>query len=268
MSLKTENTIQRKRSRTDGAAAGVFGRCGTGKVIADSVLDWIYPRRCPVCDGILGKKEPYICRNCARKLKPVEEPRCWKCSKSIHSWTEEYCTECGKGRHFYDRGFAVYPYHGPIQGSLMRFKYSGRQEYAGFYARAIAVYGGRMIRRTKAEVLVPVPIHRKKLRTRGYNQAEVLARCLAKETGLPVDSSLVLRKKNTLPQKELSPEERRKNLREAFCLRHPEKKIPYRRILLVDDIYTTGSTVDALAALFRQAGVEAIFFVTVAIGNN
>ena len=187
---------------------------------AGQILDWIYPRRCPVCDDILGKKETYICRNCAGKLKPAEEPRCRKCSRPIRSWTEEYCAECGKGRHVYEKGYAVYPYHGPIRESLMRFKYSGRQEYAGFYARAIAVYGRDEIRRMRPELLVPVPIHRKKLQKRGYNQAEVLARRLAEETGLPVEHRLVLRKKNTLPQKELSPEERRKNSERSLCASH------------------------------------------------
>lgn len=243
-----------------------FERCQmSGRTVLDRMLDWVYPRRCPVCDGILENKEQYLCRNCVRKLKPVVEPRCRKCSRPIHSWTEEYCTECAKGRHFYDRGYAVYPYHGVIQSSLMRFKYSGRQEYAGFYARAMAVYGECEIQRMKAEVLVPVPVHKEKLRTRGYNQAEVLARCLAEETGISVDDSLVLRRKNTLPQKELNPEERRKNLREAFMLKRPERKIPYQRVLLVDDIYTTGSTVDALACLLKSAGVKEVYFVTVAI---
>ena len=235
---------------------------------AGNILDWIYPRRCPVCDGILEKKEPYICRKCAGKLKPVEEPRCRKCSKPIRSWTEEYCVECGKGKHAYEKGYAVYPYHGPIQGSLMRFKYAQRQEYAGFYAQAIRIYGGDAIQRMQPEALVPVPIHKKKLRARGYNQAEVLARQLTDQTGIPMDADLVLRKKNTLPQKELDHEERRRNLREAFALKHPDKKLPYKRILLVDDIYTTGSTVDALAALLKQAGAEEVCFVAVAIGNT
>lgn len=251
MNRKKEDTAAKKKIR----AAG-------------QILDWIYPRRCPVCDDILGKREQYICRNCAGKLKPAEEPRCRKCSRPIRSWTEEYCAECGKGRHVYEKGYTVYPYHGPIRESLMRFKYSGRQEYAGFYARAIAVYGRDEILRMRPELLVPVPIHRKKLQKRGYNQAEVLARRLAEEIGLPVEHRLVLRKKNTLPQKELSPEERRKNLREAFALRSPERRLPVRRVLLVDDIYTTGSTVDALAGLLKQAGAEEVYFVTVAAGGS
>lgn len=253
-----------------GRKAGIVSNTNTGKwrkaaaKKAAGLLDWIYPRRCPVCDGLLGKKEQYLCRRCAGKLKPLEEPRCRKCGRPIHSWTEEYCGECGKERHVYDSGFPVYPYHGPVQASLMRFKYSGRQEYAAFYARAIKIYGGERLRKISPEVLVPVPVHKKKLQTRGYNQAEVLARRLAREMGLPVDTDLITRKKNTLPQKELSPEERRKNLRDAFALSHPGKKLRYRRILLVDDIYTTGSTVDVLAALLKEAGAEEVYFVAVA----
>lgn len=151
----------------------------------DRILDWIYPRRCPVCDGILEKDEPYICRTCAPELEPLKEPRCRKCGVPIRSLTEEYCVHCAGETHSFDRGFAVYPYHGPIGESLMRFKYSGRQEYAGFYAQAIAVCGGREIRRMRPEILIPVPLHRKKLQTRGYNQAEVLARRLSEKNRDP-----------------------------------------------------------------------------------
>lgn len=246
----------------------VFGRCRKMRKKTDRILDWIYPRRCPVCDGILEKDEPYICRTCAPELEPLKEPRCRKCGVPIRSLTEEYCVHCAGETHSFDRGFAVYPYHGPIGESLMRFKYSGRQEYAGFYAQAIAVCGGREIRRMRPEILIPVPLHRKKLQTRGYNQAEVLARRLSEKTGIPVETDLVVRRKRTLPQKELNRRQRKKNLKDAFAMKRECRPFPWKRVLLVDDIYTTGSTVDALALLLKRNGAAEVFFVAVAAGGT
>lgn len=233
-----------------------------------TTLDWIYPRRCPVCDGILGKKEPYICRKCVPKLQPVREPRCRKCGRGLRSVTEEYCTDCASRRHEYDSGFAVYPYHGLVRESLMRFKYAGRQEYARFYAQAIRTSGGSTIRRMQPDILIPVPVHRKKLRARGYNQAEVLARRLSEKTGIRMEKDLVIRMKNTLPQKELDRLQRKKNLQDAFALKETGRRFPWKRVLLVDDIYTTGSTVDTLALLLKKAGAEKVFFVAVAMGGD
>lgn len=235
---------------------------------ADGMLDWIYPRRCPVCDEILDKKEPWICRMCASKIQPIREPRCRKCSRPIRSWTEEYCTDCAKDSHVYDSGFAVYPYRGPIQKSLMRFKYSGRQEYAGFYAQAMYIYGKDAVRRMRPEILIPVPVHRKKLRDRGYNQAGVFAKRLSEVLEIPVAQNLVIRRKNTVPLKGLDPAERRKNLKDAFELKRPEALKRWKRVLLVDDIYTTGSTVDAIARVLKEGGAEAVFFAAVAAGKS
>lgn len=231
-------------------------------------LDWIYPRRCPVCDGILEKQEPYICRTCAGKLKPIREPRCRTCGRGLRSMTEEYCADCGRRQHAYDRGFAVYPYHGKIRESLMRFKYSGRQEYANFYAQAIWSYGEDIIRHMRPELLIPVPVHRKKLRMRGYNQAQVLGRRLSEKSGIPMLTDLVIRTRNTLPQKELDRQQRKRNLQNAFALKKPDRMFPWKRVLLVDDIYTTGSTVDALAVLLKEAGAEHVFFVAAALGGD
>lgn len=113
-------------------------------------------------------------------------------------------------------------------------------------------------------MLVPVPIHPARRRYRGYNQAEVFAKRLSEEFQIPMDAHLIRRVKRTKPQKELDPAERRKNLENAFALEKPGQ-MKYRRILLVDDIYTTGSTVDALAALLKKNGAVQVDFLCAAI---
>lgn len=185
----------------------------------------------------------------------------------MRSWTEEYCPDCQKVGHAFTAGFAVYPYHGPIQKSLMRFKYAGREEYAEFYAKAVCLYGENALRQMQPDCIVPVPVHRRKLVTRGYNQAEAFAVSLGRMTGIPVEKKLLLRTKNTLPQKELDPAQRRKNLRKAFAIRKDAACLYGKNVLLADDIYTTGSTVDTLAQLLLQHGVKSVCFVTVAIGT-
>ena len=144
------------------------------------LLNAVYPRRCPICDGLLSREELYLCRNCVEKIHPILGARCKKCGKPVGS-EEEFCRDCSRTRHSFDRGFAPYGYHGELEASLMRFKYHERQEYAGFYAHAAFFYVGKQIQRRNPEVLVPVPLHPARQRQRGYNQAEVFAEKLAEE---------------------------------------------------------------------------------------
>ena len=93
------------------------------------LLNAVYPRRCPICDGLLSREELYLCRNCVEKIHPILGARCKKCGKPVGS-EEEFCRDCSRTRHSFDRGFAPYGYHGELEASLMRFKYHERQEYA------------------------------------------------------------------------------------------------------------------------------------------
>lgn len=153
-----------------------------------------------------------------------------------------------------------------VAGSLYRFKYAGRQEYARFYAEAIVEKLGEAIRAWKSDALVPVPIHRTRRRERGYNQAELLAREIGRRMDIPVDSHVIRRVKKTLPQKQLDDAERQNNLKRAFKIERNDVKL--ERVIIVDDIYTTGSTIDACAAELKRAGVEKVYFITAAIGKE
>lgn len=226
------------------------------------ILDIIYPRRCPMCDGILLPEEPWICEKCVEKLHPITENRCVICGKPVPE-QEERCRDCQKREHYFDRARAPYGYHGQMEQSLMRFKYGGRMEYAGFYAHAICRYEIDFIRQIRPEVLIPVPVHPARMRKRGYNQAHLIAKHLSQELQIAEEIHLVKRVRNTKAQKDLNPEERRKNLEHAFALTGKEQ--PYRTILLVDDIYTTGSTADALAKLLKQHGARQVSIVSAAV---
>ena len=149
---------------------------------------------------------------------------------------------------------------------MYRFKYSNKREYADFYAKeAVRIYGD-WIRRKQIEAIVPVPMYRLKEKGRGYNQAAVFARTLGEKMNLPVEKRMVKRIRNTTPQKELNDVERKINLKKAFQL--VPNIVKYRKILIVDDIYTTGSTIDAVAEVLLQAGVDEIYFLCISIGEG
>ena len=232
--------------------------------ILEGVISVLYPRRCPVCDDIVKRKEGLIHKECKKIIKPAGDIICLKCGKPISDASKEYCQDCAKTRHSFDRGFGVFRYRS-VSGSVYRFKYSGRQEYADFYAQAAMKYLGREMRGMHADAIIPVPMYPKKQRKRGYNQAEAFANALGKRLNLPVRNDVVKRVRDTVPMKLLDSSERRSNLKKAFNI--SQNDVKFKCIILIDDIYTTGSTMDELAREFRRHGVERIFFVTLAIGQ-
>ena len=238
-------------------------------------LDFLYPRRCPVCDGIVpvfefrdGKLRPAgtIHRNCHRKIEYIRGNTCAKCGKPLSGDIDaEYCSDCRRTHHVFDAGMSVFRYR-TIAGSIYRFKYLGRREYAAFYAKATKRLLGEKIARLGIDVIVPVPMYRPKELKRGYNQASVYAGALSRELEIPVREDLIKRVRNTAPMKELDAQSRRNNLKKAFIV--AENDVKFKYVLIIDDIYTTGSTIDEIAHEFRVAGAAKVYFLTLAIGQT
>lgn len=230
--------------------------------LGESLLQMVYPRRCPVCDGITGWRGEKICPECRGRLTLLAEPWCMRCGRKL-SEEEEYCSECRRRKHFYLRGRALYDYAGAAE-AIYRFKYGGRREYADFFGEQISLYLGDFIRAVNPDGLVPVPLHRRRMRTRGYNQAELLARAVGRRMDLPVYPKMLVRVRNTAPQKKLNPEERQNNLKKAFIIRRNDVKL--KTVIVVDDIYTTGATIDEAARVLKEAGADRVYFITLACG--
>ena len=133
----------------------------------------------------------------------------------------------------------------------------------------VALYRS-ILQALQIDVIIPVPIYKQRRRERGFNQAELLAKELGKQLGLPVCTDYLLRIKKTKPQKELNAKERKKNLQQAFSCNKKRKKeaITWKRILLVDDIYTTGSTLDACATVLSLSGAKKVYGICVCIGKR
>ena len=228
-----------------------------------NILNVFYPRCCPVCQKILKDQNRLICPECEKKLKPIGQPRCYLCGKPVEKG--EYCADCLRHPHIFDQGRGIFLYDDRMKYSIMKYKYFGCREYSRFYGRALYLYGRDQLALWKPDVIVPVPLHWRKLRKRGFNQAELLAEELAKSAGIPVDVSLLKKSRATRSQKKLDAAGRKKNLKKAFqVVGNPSGM----RILLIDDVYTTGSTMDVLAHALLEKGASHVFFLTVCIGSN
>ncbi len=227
-------------------------------------LEFLFPLRCPVCDAVLPRGQR-ICALCRKDLRVIKTPYCLKCGKRLCDENERLCSDCATYPHVFDRGRALFEYV-PIRRSLYRLKYGNRAEYAGFYGEEMARHLGSVIRSWEPDAIVPVPLHRKRLAKRGYNQAELLAEVIGRRLGIPVQKKLVRRLKNTVPQKNLDAAGRQNNLKKAFKLSRNDVKL--NSIVIIDDIYTTGSTIDAVATVFKEAGTRSVYFVALSVGKG
>lgn len=233
------------------------------KKTAEYLLDMIYPKRCPICHQILKNKHLLICPKCSEKIRPVSGPRCMKCGRPVAA-EEEYCEDCRKGEHYFTEGASIFSYSEIWRQSFVRFKYYGCREYGVFYAKAMSIYGRKYLERWNVQLLVPVPLYPGKQRMRGFNQAAYLAEQLSFFTGIPWSDKLVLKIRKTRSQKKLNAAERRKNLKNAYRV---TGKLCGLSVLVIDDVYTTGSTVDAMAMSLLEAGAGDVYFLTVCAGR-
>lgn len=228
------------------------------------VIDLMFPPRCGVCDTVVCSGE-LVCPKCTSVIKPIDRETCRKCGKGLLSTDRLYCYDCSRKIHYFERGFSIFEYK-DIKRSLYKFKYQGRAEYATFYAYAADMIHGDVLRGLNADGLIPVPIHKSRQIKRGYNQAALLAKELSKRINVPVYDDFIIRQKATIPLKNLDEIGRANNLKKAFILGSNSVKL--KTIVIIDDIYTTGSTIDAISKICLEAGVEKIYFLTVAIGRG
>ncbi len=228
------------------------------------MIQLLFPLRCPVCDRPVRPFGAKICPECIGKLKMLKQPYCMKCGKGVAE-EEEFCTDCRKSQHVFVRGRALYEYD-KAAASIYRFKYGERQEYAGFFGEELGRYLGNFVKAVNPDALIPIPLHVKRERRRGYNQAALLASALGEQLNIPVADKFLLRVKHTTPLKRLNPQERQNNLKKAFIIAQNDVKL--KTVILVDDIYTTGSTMDEAARTLMRGGVEKVYFVALACGEG
>ena len=235
------------------------------KTIKDKIIILLWPEVCPFCQKVC---KDGICAECRKKLESlkIREPRCMQCGKQIRSKEQEYCYDCMHTHHYYEQGLSLWTHKPPVNQSVYQFKYHNQRRYANIYGEEIVKEFFEKIRHWDPDVIIPIPLHRSRRRKRGYNQAELLAEEIGRRMRIPVDSKSLMRIKKTSPQKQLGHQDRKKNLKSAFALKSMFR--PAKKVLLIDDIYTTGNTMDAAAEVLKQKGVENVYFLTISIGQG
>lgn len=246
---------------------------------SQAFLDAIFPPKCLICgafDGLVPDDKvsfdspahvtaSYFCEACRKGLIPIASPFCSKCGLPFISREGEdhTCSECLVEEKYFRRARAFGVYDGSLMEAIHRFKYAKRVSFSRPLSALVREAFFRFWDVNSIDLIVSVPLHMKRLRERGFNQSFLLIRRWAKQEGLPFDGLTLSRSRWTEPQTALSRKERQKNIKGAFAVKDPEK-IVGQKILLVDDVYTTGSTVNECARVLMEAGAEFVDVLTLA----
>lgn len=223
--------------------------------LGNHVLDFFLPQSCLGC----GREGELICPVCSRLLPPLTPPLCRRCG--LPQAPDQACPDCSRHELSIDGIRSAFRFEGLVRHAIHQFKYQNLRSLARPLARFLAEHLTQ--NPLGADALVPVPLHPQRLRQRGYNQSALLARELGSLTGLRVVSGSLRRRLNTPPQaRTASAEERLKNMAGAFvCSRDG---LLGQRVLLIDDVATSGATLDGCARTLKQAGAASVWGLTFA----
>ena len=232
----------------------------------------IYPPRCVVCRDFLWQAPfiegdfPYsICAACISGFSTIEAPFCTICGMPFASDQIENhpCEDCLQTKPYFQGAYAPYRYEGPVVEAVHRLKYGQKTFVANSVGPLLAEFVKTRFKNPRSFLTIPVPLHPKRLRERGFNQSLLLAKHIAKKFNGELDFLSLIRTKYTRSQTTLSKKERQQNVKSAFHLKTPEA-VRKKTILLVDDVATTGNTLNECARVLTSGGAEAVFCVTLA----
>ncbi|MEG2199557.1 MAG: ComF family protein [Anaerovorax sp.] len=244
------------------------------RVLLETVGEFLYPSNiyCISCGNLIDKTRPYsLCDRCLKTFHWATKKTCIRCGKILRmGYEQDICPDCITVNHKFQRGYCCVEYGEDERAMIHRFKYR-EEAYLG-KKMAEAMYDRIQPEDLPVDLIVPVPMYKRKQKIRGYNQAEILGKNLAKFMEKPYNERALVRIRETEPMSTLGAEERVKNVRHAFRVdskpgRTQEKDIAGKVILLVDDIYTTGSTMDSCAEALLKAGAQGVFAYAFAAGK-
>jgi ComF family protein len=213
------------------------------------LLDALLPVSCALCKDPTHGPLP-VCKPCIADF-PAPGQHCNRCA--LPTGTDGICGQCQQQPPSFDSVHALFHYHEPVNILIQQLKYNNRLEFSRLFAELLAEKIADGIEAD--ELLIPVPLHPARLRTRGYNQSWELARRIAGLTGIPASRRCCRRVLKTPSQTGLSAEQRRRNLKQAFFVRHD---LSGKHIYIVDDVMTTGSTLNEMARTLKQAGATRV----------
>jgi ComF family protein len=230
------------------------------------LLHLVLPVDCEGCGVALAEDPiPFFCRSCWSQIAPLKGPACPRCGRPFPSSVsltyspDHLCGDCRKRRPAFTKAWSLYPYAPPLQDAIRLFKYHGKTILAD-------ALGDLMLAApppVEVDLLMPVPLHPSRLREREFNQALLLADRLSRRCRATVSYDNLVRLRLTESQSALSRSARLKNLRRSFAVRRPGE-IQDKRVLLIDDVYTTGTTVNECAKSLRRAGAAEVYVCTLA----
>ena len=233
------------------------------RAVVDPLLTVVFPSACVVCAQALSSPlGGPLCARCWAELPRHRGPLC-PCGVPLGTGVPAPCGRCRRGLSPLARGASLGPYEGTLRGVIHDLKYRGRRRLAPVIARALlAEPAARRVVQPGA-ILVPVPLHPRRFRERGFNQAELLARAVGGSTSTPVVTGALVRRKDTPSQSGLTAAARRRNVNGAFVVRR-RAAVGGRVVVLVDDVFTTGATIRACAQALLSAGATEVRSLTVA----
>lgn len=237
-----------------------------------SWLDWVYPRRCAACSSpeiLQGMNE--LCSPCHRKIDSHSYPNCTVCGKWVEIETGQdeespgfICGSCRLIPPWFDRAFSFRPYREPLSTLILRYKYSRRKGLAEDLFLLCRSGLESVLEAEQPDWIVSVPLARRKLKERGFDQSFLLARKISRFAGIPLNEGILVRTRETSPQAGLNRSERVRNVRGAFSAVDPDGSLPGSRVFLVDDVMTTGATVGECCRVLKKAKAERVAVFTVA----
>lgn len=240
------------------------------------LIDIIYPPRCLICKEFLHQHNQIdksnatsFCQTCTSSFHKISSPLCSICGVPFLPDTGEdhVCENCIRRRPFYKAARAPYFYEDTLMTAIHQFKYNGRRVFADPLGALLARFAASWVRKSGTLLTIPVPLHPKRLRERGFNQSLLLARHVAGQLCIELDFLSLRRVRHTSPQTALGREERRKNVRGAFQVLNPSA-VKGKEVLLVDDVATTGNTLNECARALKRSGCKKVFCLALARTGN
>ena len=231
-----------------------------------ALIDFFFPRKCPLCGKFVAKNSPdRPCPSCLAQMKFFFHPYCPRCGLGFHTTLGEdhLCSRCLTEHWDFARARSLGPYEGLMVEAISRFKFRGISRMAKPLGNLLADYQDPEFPLAEFDLILSVPLHPQRLRERGFNQSLLLARRISQVHSIPLDGTALQRIRHTRPQTELSGAERQKNIRGAFTVKK-SALISGKRILLIDDVFTTGATVQECSKALLRAGAKQVDVLTLA----
>lgn len=233
--------------------------------IKRKLIGLLYPKRTKCC--VCGREaKESVCSSCLSQLEYIEGRVCLKCGKGIEDeYDANVCPDCEGDNKNFDMAFSCFQYKDMGKTIIHKLKYENCKEVS--YTLGRLMYQKIVDEGMNLDAVVPVPIHESKEAIRGFNQAQLIAEEIAAGLGIPL-WNCISRTKATTDQFKLDKVNRNLNVHNAFCMDMLYNDVKKENILLVDDVYTTGSTVNECCRILKQQGVRRIFVITAATGSN